>query len=120
MKDAPVDFPDEELSPAEFQGIVNHIGKCGVKRQFNAIEANPNPEDAEMEPLNPREEQARRTTLTDQAALWTLENYQESRYKNWMFHMIAECPTEETGEAFSYNQVRYRSRSDLLRARMCG
>ena len=35
-------LPDEELSPAEFQGIVNHIGKRGVKRQFNAIEANPN------------------------------------------------------------------------------
>ena len=27
MKDAPVDFPDEELSPAEFQGTANHIGK---------------------------------------------------------------------------------------------
>ena len=114
MKTAPIDFPDEELSPLEFEQIVNHIGKRGVKRQFNAIEANPNQEDAEMEPLNPREAKARRNSLIDEAGLWALETYEVPRYKNWMFFLIDEYLTGETGDAFSYNQVTYRLRGRLM------
>ena len=114
MKDAPVDFPDEELSPAEFQGIVNHIEKRGVKRQFNAISPIRTQKTPRWSHSIPEKSRRAGTTLTRPSCVVTLEDYEESRYKNWMFKMIAEYLTEETGEAFSKKQKRYRLRGRLI------